>query len=186
MGEVLKRTRWIRPSVLRIDQVGPGSTYVLYFDGDAGWEILPGTRQVVPIAGGELEFARKYIRTYRLNTWLADQDSNNRITLLSPNRIRISNSDALDQRDITLDPSLFLPMTIATVSLSDPAHPVASEETITEWGTVHGIRFPRRWTIFRNGVRVAEAHDARHTVNSGLRVADLAEKPRDLKPALPQ
>jgi len=37
MGEVRKRTRWIRPNYLRVDQIGPGSTYVLYCDGATGW-----------------------------------------------------------------------------------------------------------------------------------------------------
>src|SRR4030095_5990122 len=47
IGDVTKRTRWIRPNYLRVDQVGPGSTYVLYFDGKSGWEILPGTQNVI-------------------------------------------------------------------------------------------------------------------------------------------
>jgi hypothetical protein len=33
---VRKRLRWIRLNILRLDQVGPGDTYVLYFDGAAG------------------------------------------------------------------------------------------------------------------------------------------------------
>src|SRR5580698_331416 len=41
LGAVRKRTRWIRPNYLRLDQVGPTDTYVLYFDGTSGWEILP-------------------------------------------------------------------------------------------------------------------------------------------------
>jgi len=36
MGDVRKSTRWIRPDHLRVDQVGPGSTYVLYCDGTTG------------------------------------------------------------------------------------------------------------------------------------------------------
>ncbi len=40
-GQVYKRTRWIRPNVLRLDQVGPGNSYVLFFNGVAGWEVLP-------------------------------------------------------------------------------------------------------------------------------------------------
>src|SRR5215475_15295788 len=51
IGDVRKRTRWIRPGSLRIDQVGPGSTYVLYFDGKSGWEILPGTDKPVELTG---------------------------------------------------------------------------------------------------------------------------------------
>jgi hypothetical protein len=53
IGDVIKRTRWIRPNYLRVDQVGPGSTYVLFFDGKSGWEILPGTEKVIDLAGGE-------------------------------------------------------------------------------------------------------------------------------------
>ena len=41
IGHVMKRTRWIRPNYLRVDQIGPGDTYVLYFNGTSGWEILP-------------------------------------------------------------------------------------------------------------------------------------------------
>src|SRR4029078_9106911 len=40
IGEVRKRTRWIRPNYLRIDQVGPGSPSVLYCDGLRGWVVL--------------------------------------------------------------------------------------------------------------------------------------------------
>ena len=64
------------------------------------------------------------------------------------------------------------------------AHPASGEDVPTEWETVQGIRFPRRWTVFRSGVRVVEAKEARSFVNSGLKPADLAAKPPDLKPAL--
>src|SRR2546423_11739753 len=37
LGEVRKRTRWIRPNYLCLDQVGPTDTYVLYFDETSGW-----------------------------------------------------------------------------------------------------------------------------------------------------
>src|SRR5436190_24049919 len=34
LGAVRKRTRWIRnPNTLRLDQIGPRGTYVLYFEG---------------------------------------------------------------------------------------------------------------------------------------------------------
>src|ERR1035437_2928538 len=38
-GLVRKRTRWVRPDYLRLDQVGPDDTYVLYFDGTTGGNI---------------------------------------------------------------------------------------------------------------------------------------------------
>jgi hypothetical protein len=184
MGEVRKRTRWIRPNYLRVDQIGPGSTYVLYCDGATGWEILPGTQQVVELTGGELEFARRYVEGFRLNTWIADRDPRYRITSPSPNVVRISDGVITHQLDITVDAASSLPVKISTITLSDPAHPTPSDELTTEWETVQGIRFPRRWTVFRSGVRVAEAKDARSVVNSGLKLADLAAKPPDLKPVL--
>jgi hypothetical protein len=183
-GEGGKRTRWIRPNYIRIDQLGPGSTYVLYFDGTTGWEILPGTQQVVELTGGELEFARGMVRGFKLNTWIADRDPRFRITSPAPNVVRVADGDIAHQLDITVDAASSLPMKISFTTLSNPARPVPCEDVLTEWETVQGIRFPRRWTVFRSGVRVAETKEARSFVNSGLKVADLAAKPPDLKPVL--
>ena len=184
MGEVRKRTRWVRPDYLRIDQVGPGSTYVLYFDGTAGWEILPGTGKAIALEGGELEFARGYVRGFWLKTWLADRNPRYRITSPSPNVVRIADGDPSHQLDITLDPVTSLPATQRQTSLSDPAHPVQSDQVMTDWETVGGIRFARRFTVLRSGIRVAEAHDIRHAINTGLKPADMAVKPADMKPVL--
>jgi hypothetical protein len=186
MGEVRKRTRWIRPDILRIDQVGPGSTYVLYFDGASGWEILPGTKDAIPLAGGELEFAKGYIRGFKLNTWLADRNPKMTITSPAPNVVRVSDGDPEHQNDITLDPASFLPVKIEQTSLSDPARPTPSHEQAMEWETVQGIKFQRGWTVYRSGVKVAAALDARHTINTGLKQADLAAKPADSRPVLPR
>ena len=182
MGEGRKRTRWVAPSYLRVDQVGPESTDVLFSDGNNGWEILPGTQQVVALAGGELEFAKRYVETFRLRTWLADRDPRYRLTSPSPNLVRVSDGDPGHQLDITIDAVSSLPVKTTTVTLSDPAHPMPSDEVVTEWELVDDVRFPRRWTVFRAGVRVAEARDARSRINRGLRVADLAAPPPDLKP----
>jgi hypothetical protein len=185
MGEVRKRTRWIRPNHLRIDQVGPGSTYVLYCDGTKGWEVLPGTQQAVDLTGGELEFARRILTGLRLNTWVADRDPRYHITSPSPNVVRVSDGNVEHQLDITVDATSSLPARIKFVTLSDPAHPTPGEDVFAEWETVQGVRFPRRYTVFRSGVRVAEAKDVRTSVNVGLRPADLAAKPTDLKPVFP-
>jgi hypothetical protein len=61
-GIVRKRTRWVRPNILRLDQVGPDDTYVLYINGQAGWEILPD-QTIADLEGGELKFAEKYLGT---------------------------------------------------------------------------------------------------------------------------
>jgi len=182
LGEVRKRTRWVRPGYLRADQVCPGSTYVLYFDGTSGWEILPGTQTVTGLTGGELQFAQKYVRDFVLNTWLADRDPQYRITASAPNVVRISDGVASHQLDITLDPASWLPIKTTSISLADPAHPIPSETIVIEWETTQGIRFAKHWKVLRSGVRVAEATVEETKLNRGLKVDDLSAKPSDLKP----
>src|SRR5262245_39950536 len=85
LGDVRKRSRWMRnPNVIRLDQLGPRGTYVLFLDGRtwSGWEILPDlknpdpyrtTGTAIDLTGGELQFAKGYLSGFELNQWLADQ-----------------------------------------------------------------------------------------------------------------
>ena len=69
------------------------------------------------------------------------------------------------------------------MTLSDPAHPTSRDSVMSEWVSVGGLRFPSRFTVFRSGIRVAEATGIDETrVNSGLKVEDLSAKPPDRKP----
>jgi hypothetical protein len=182
LGEVRKRTRWVRPSYLRADQVGPGSTHVLYFDGTSGWEILPGTQKVTDLAGRELQFAQKYIRDFVLTTLLADRDPRYQITSPSPHVVRISDSEVSHQLDITLNPASSLPVKTTSISLADPTHPIPSERVVVEWETVQGIRFAKHWKVLRNGIRVAEATVEQTKLNGGLKLEDLAASLLTLSP----
>src|SRR5215469_5682546 len=110
MGEVLKRTRWMKPNFLRLDQVGRGDTYVLFFNGASGWEIPPGG-SVTALEGGELEFAKHYLAGFDLNVWLADRDPKYTISSPGPGRIVISNRDDGNSAQLfILDPKTFLPV----------------------------------------------------------------------------
>src|SRR5215813_5423839 len=164
IGDVRKRTRWIRPGYLRVDQVGPGSTYVLYFDGKSGWEILPGADKAVELTGGELKFAQGYVRGFFLLMWVSDGDLSH-------------------QLDYTLDPATWLPVKETFLSLSDPAHPVPNDKVFEEWITAGGVRFPSRFSVLRSGVRVARATSMEAIrINTGLKLDDLSARPADGKP----
>jgi hypothetical protein len=183
MGEVIKRTRFVRPSSVRVDQVGPGSTYVLYFDGKSGWEVLPGATAAIPLEGGELEFAQGYVRGYRLNVWLADRNPIWKVSSPSDRVVRISDGDVSHQLDFVLD-AAFLPAKTASITLSDPAHPVPSEEVVSEWETIAGVRLPRKSRFYRAGHLVAEGTAEQTKINQGLKLEDLSAKPADFKPVL--
>jgi len=192
MGEVRKRTRWMRsPNLLRLDQIGPRDTYVLYFDGglDSGWEILPDlknpekfrtTGKPIELVGGELRFARGYLSGFQFNTWLADRFPGNTITSPAPNVLRIGTAD------ITLDPTTGLPLKTAGVSLADPNRPVSQEMRYSEWTEVEGVRFPTLRANYHNGVKLAEEKTGTIRVNTGLTPQKLAAKPSDFAPDIPR
>ncbi len=181
-GLVRKRTQWVRPNILRLDQVGPDDTYVLYFNGVSGWEILPD-KTVADLAGGELKFAQNYLRYFDLNLWLADRDSQTAIESPAPNVLDISDKDDLSRKiEITLDPLTSLPVKQTSISLADPDHPAASETRFEQWEAVGGVKFPQRISIFHNRKRLAAITVEQTMVNRGIKPEDLAIKPQDLKP----
>ena len=176
-GIVRKRTRWIKPNLLRLDQVGPHDTYVLYFDGTSGWEILPDRHTpfktegiVKELVNKELDFARGYLSGFFLNQWLADRIPGNVFSSPAPNVLRISVNR--DFTDVTLDPISFLPTQ------------VGPNVKIQEWTQVEGIRFPARRSISHNGIRLADLKTEEINVNSGLRPQDLKIQPTDFYPVM--
>jgi hypothetical protein len=193
MGEVRKRTRWIAPNLLRLDQSGPGDTFVLYFDGTAGWEILPerGTSRttgvVIALEGDELAFAQGYLSGFKDDSWrglyLADRLPGYEISSPAPNVVRISQRNRAT--DITLDPNTWLPTKQAVVLPLDPKRSPLDGAYFSDWETVEGIRFPTKRTNYRNGIKIIDAKEIRTRVNIGLRPDDLAAKPTDFSPALP-
>lgn len=186
LGEVRKRTRWIQnPSTLRLDQIGPRGTYVLYFDGTSGsgWEILPDLKspdvyrtigKPVALTGGELEFARRYLSGFELNLWLADSRGY-RVT--SPQRNILSIQHNGTTTVLTLDPATSLPIKSTGISLADPDQPVPAEMRYEAWKEVSGVRFPTRRINYLRGMRRGEVTTSVITVNVGLRPQDLAAKP---------
>jgi len=181
---VRKRMRWIRPNILRLDQVGPGDTYVLYFDGTGGWEIFP-TKTYAVLAGSELQFAKNYLRGLDLNVWLADRDPQFTVTSPAPNVIDIADgANAGKKMEFTLDPATFLPFENSAISISDTGQPIAQEIHLDRWTAVEGIRFPHRSINIHNGVKRAEITVGSVKLNGGLNPGDLALKPSNLAPVM--
>jgi len=164
IGQVTKRTRWIRPNYLRLDQLGPGDTYVLYFDGDRGWEVLPGTSNVIDLAGGELDFARQYLAGFMLNLWIADCTGNSTITSPAPDVIRISSGK--NSSEIILNPANWLPA------------------QVVEWQDVDGVQFPAHEVNSHPDDGTADIRTKRIVFNSGLKPDELRAKPPDGRPVL--
>jgi len=194
LGEVRKRSRWIQsPSTLRLDQIGPRGTYVLYLDGGSGtgWEILPDLRSPdrfkttgtpTELTGGELEFARAYLSGIDLNLWLADQHGY-KVTSPRPNVLRIEHDG--NATDFTLDPATWLPAKTAGVSLADPDRPVPEETQYGGWKEISGVRFPAHRVKYMSGMKRGEVNTSIIRVNLGLRPQELAAKPADFAPDIP-
>jgi hypothetical protein len=191
LGEVRKRTRWIlSPSTLRLDQIGPRGTYVLYLDGGSGsgWEILPDVRSPdrfkttgtpIELVGGELKFAKGYLSGFEINLWLAD-DRGYTVTAPRPNVLRIEHDS--NATDFTVDPDTRLPVKTAGVSLADPDRPVPEETQYGGWREISGVRFPTHRVKYLSGVKRGEVTTEAIRVNTGLRPQELAAKPADFAP----
>jgi hypothetical protein len=196
LGEVRKRTRWMRsPKLLRLDQIGPRDTYVLYFDGSSGsgWEMLPDlnnpdplktTGKSIELAGGELKFATNYLAGFQFNMWLADRMPGYTVTSPAPNVLRIEHDG--DANDFTLDTATWLPAKTSGVSLANPDRPVQSEMRYEAWTEVAGVHFPTKRANYHSGVKLGEITDATIRVNIGLKPQELAAKPPDFAPDIPR
>jgi hypothetical protein len=182
------------PSTLRLDQIGPRGTYVLYLDGPSGsgWEILPDVRSPdrfkttgtpIKLAGGELEFARSYLSGFELNLWLADMRGYT-VTSPRPNVLRIEHDG--NATDFTLDPVTRLPVKTAGVSLADPDRPVPAEMRYGGWREISGVRFATHRVNYHSGVKRGEVTTEAIHVNVGLRRQELAAKPADFAPDIPR
>jgi hypothetical protein len=194
LGAVRKRTRWMRqPNVVRLDQIGPRDTYVLYYDGErgSGWEILPDLNgsdplrtsgEAVELAGGELRFAQRYLSGFQLNEWLADRMPAFTVSSPAPNVLRIAHGGGAT--DLTLDPTTWLPITSSGVSLADPDRPVQAELRYEAWTTVDGIRFPTKRANYHAGLKLGEIIGATIRINVGLTRERLRAKPSDFAPDL--
>jgi hypothetical protein len=164
IGQVTKRTRWIRPNYLRLDQTGPGDTYVLYFDGDRGWEVLPESNKTIDLTGGELDFARKYLAGFMLNLWIADRAENFSISSPAPNVIRISSGT--NSNEVRLSPSTWLPA------------------QVVEWQEIGGVHFPAHEINSHPNDGSADIRTQKIAFNAGLKPEELRAKPLDGKPVL--
>jgi hypothetical protein len=186
-GEVYKRTRWIRPNVLRLDQVGPGNSYVTYFDGVAGWQILPD-KGFLQLAGDELDFARGYLNGLDVNVWLADGDASKVFSSPAPNVITLSTrDDDSSKTDITLSSKTFLPEKETVVSISHKSHSVVTRtRKFEEWEAFQGVMFPQRIINFHGDTKVADIRLKELKLDSGMRTDDLAVRPKGLKPEMSQ
>jgi hypothetical protein len=195
LGEVRKRTRWMRsPNLLRLDQIGPRDTYVLYFDGSSGWEMLPDlkdpekfktTGKALELVGGELRFARSYLSGFQFNVWLADRIPGYSVTSPAADVLRIEHEGTAT--DFTLNPDTWLPVKTAGVSLADPDRPVAAEMRYGGWNEIAGVRFPTRWANYHNGAKLAEeTAEQAIRVNVGLTPRELAARPANFAPDIPR
>jgi hypothetical protein len=175
-GDVRKRTRWISPTCLRLDQVGKDNNTYVYFDGSSCWEIVPDKSGAVELRGDEVKFAEHYLQHIDFKFWLADRDPQYLITSPMPNVVRITDKrDQQNTQDIALDPSSWLPIKQSSGN---------QETQFTEWAFAEGVRYPRVTTMITDGQKRATITVDWIKLNGGLDKRELSAKPRDLKPNL--
>jgi len=186
-GNTQKRVRWIAPSYLRIDQVGPGSTYVLFFDGAEGWEILPDRASAdrtkggpITLAGSELEFAKGYASGMMFKSWLADRMPRYAISSPRRNVVRVINELG---KGVDITPRTWLPLKESVVP-AQPDRPAPQEMHYEEWSKTNGLVLPAIRSNFHDGARLAVLKTEHVKVDSGQSLDSLKARPPDSQPDL--
>jgi len=178
--DVERRIRWIRPNVFRKDQRNGERVIKYFFDGEAGWELVPQAG-LVELEGRELEFVSGEANSTYPQKWLPDRYPSLRVISGGPDVIRVLGGDGTSGKDIVVDLETGLPLRIVGTTLSGKIGAaytrVPKRLEFAEWRTVAGIKWPRRLVNFHYGVKLADMTTTEVGIDVGLDIDDLARKP---------
>ncbi len=178
--DVTRRIRWIQPNMFRKDQRAGKVVVKYFFDGNGGWELVPGAG-LIELKGRELDFVSGEARGTYPRKWLPDRDSRFRVTSGGPNVIRVLKDSSTRGNSIVVDLESGLPLRIAGTTLSGKVgttyRRLPKRLEFAEWRTVGGIEWPQKLLNFHEDVKVAEITTTEIGIDVGLDPRELSRKP---------
>lgn len=168
--ELPSRVSFIAPSVVRQEIEAPGVKVIVVFDGQRGWQVLPGDTKYLPDTASE-QIRADLARTYVL--FFADPE---------PDAVRFLREEVVDGRAtevIELNDVGNMPLRLIVDSeTSDvvkkmfvgdtPTGLAQVEELFSNFRAVGGYRFPLSKRVMRNGALGVETTITNMRVNVGL------------------
>jgi zinc protease len=174
-GITIKRTdRWVAPSHFREDSQMPFGTVSTYADGQTGWIASPQGQMPLPPAQVK-PFAEKLLRLY-FPLLLSDRLPDRTVNWIGQGTLEISNGQAATVR-LFVDEKTAMPAKVEYTSAAMNGPPSTVDETYDSFADVDGIQVPRHITIIQNGRKYADVVVESVQLNTGLKPADLRNKP---------
>jgi hypothetical protein len=107
---------------------------------------------------------------------LADRDPSRTVNAISETLIEVTNANG-DSVKIAFNRETGLPARRLYRLASPRGTAVETEEILSDWREVGGVKMPYRWIILENGAKTAEATVSGYKVNSFVTAEELGRRP---------
>jgi len=170
---VNKTDRWLAPSYLRQDSVGPAGKIAAYFDGKAGWISTP--RSWGALAGAQVKQVKSDLFRLYFRLLLSDRIAGRTVNAVDDRTLEISDTDG-QMVKMSFDAGTGLPERVVYEAVN-AGPPVTVEEAYGDFREVAGLKIPFKVSITQGGQKFADVTVKEAKINSGLKQDDLAKRP---------
>ena len=171
---VKERNRWMTPDHFRQDSEVPSGKIAAYFDGRQGWIFGPDGEG--PLAGSQLSQVKGDLFRLYFLVLLSDHIPGRTVVESGNGAVYITSAGGETAR-ATFNPETGLMKTVSYQTTSAAGLPVDVEEAYSDFRDVDGIKVPFKVSISQGAQPFAEVTVMQVKFNSGLRLADLEQKP---------
>jgi zinc protease len=172
--KVTETDKWIAPSGFRQDTVLPSGRLTAYTDGRLGWIATPQGW------GGLVGIQLKQVQSDLFRSWfrlmLSDLVEGRTVNAVDGASVQIS--DPVGQNcKVEFDAETGLPRRITYDTPQAIGPPLYTEDVLSDFRDVDGIKLPFKVIINQSGKKFAEVSVTEWKLNSGLKLAELSKRP---------
>lgn len=171
---VKELTRWIGPEHFRQDSEVPSGKISAYYDGKQGW--ISGPQGVGPLSGALLSQVQGDLFRLYFRLLVSDQIAGRTVVGTGGGSIDVGASTG-EAVHVTFDGESGLPRSVSYDAVNAAGPAMRVEETFSDFRSVEGITIPFKIAINQGSQRFADVTVMEVKFNSGLKLADLEQRP---------
>jgi zinc protease len=168
------RDRWIGPDYFRQDSEVPSGKISAYYDGKQGWISTP--QGDGPLTGAQLGQVQGDLFRLYFRLLLSDRIPGRTVIASDTRDVEISMANG-EAAHVTFDSATGLPQRVSYQAVHVTGPPMEVEDAFSDFRDVDGIKVPFKIVIIQGGEKFADVSVKEVKFNSGLKLADLEQKP---------
>jgi zinc protease len=173
-AKVTETDKWLAPNAFRQDSVLPAGRVAAYTDGRLGWIATP--QGWGGLSGTQLKQVQSDLFRSWFRLMLSDLVEGRTVNAIDGASVQIS--DPVGQNcKVEFDPETGLPRRITYDTPQAIGPPLYTEDLLSDFQEVDGIKLPFKITINQSGRKFADVAVVEYKLNSGLKLADLSKRP---------